>query len=270
MKELTLEITDCCSLNCIMCSTMAGKDGRTFISPEQVREWLDKYSDFEKIRLSGGEPFEHPDLERIVDVCSERKLEVLSCGVYHNSGISLEVFQKVRSIEEIVFSFHGYLHAHEDIVSGGKDWQEHGPYWDYLMDSTDNARLAEINYSFESVLLRKNFDKMEEMGWLLDCSARATNRKLKWHILRFVKQGRGEMYKDESLTESEIEDFRKLFEKMKREYHNLDISFSNSFLKDECDCGSRKAVVSVYGEEIPCSALKYGGGKGKFACRKRL
>jgi len=59
---------------------------------------------------------------------------------------------------------------------------------------------------------------------------------------------------------------------MSMTYPKLDISFTNSFEQERCDCGSQKAVVTCRGEEIPCSALKNydSSKKGRFPCLERV
>jgi len=72
MKELTIEITDRCSLSCLFCSTKASKAGNIFISPDRVKEILADYPSFGSVRLSGGEPFENPSLKQILEVIKQQ------------------------------------------------------------------------------------------------------------------------------------------------------------------------------------------------------
>jgi len=73
MKELTIEITNYCSLNCLHCSTKANTQGEIFFSVNQINNYLNQFPDFKKVRLSGGEPFEHPDLVEILKMTSGLK-----------------------------------------------------------------------------------------------------------------------------------------------------------------------------------------------------
>ena len=60
MKELTLELTDCCPHECSFCSSLAGPDGGEFLPLEIALEKI-RTTDAEIIHISGGEPVEHPN-----------------------------------------------------------------------------------------------------------------------------------------------------------------------------------------------------------------
>ena len=50
----------------------------------------------------------------------------------------------------------------------------------------------------------------------------------------------------------------------------MQISYTHAFDMQKCDCGNEKAVVTITGDKIPCSALKYGAKSGcKFPCLNR-
>lgn len=142
MKELTLEITNNCSLNCIQCSSEAGPEGEIFMTLDEVREHIARFSDFEIVRLSGGEPFQHPDLAEIVEMIAaqSKQVQILSCGVLDGKPIPEDLFRKTKPhVQEIIFSEHGFYEIHDQIVSGQENWRNVPPYWDYMMDSIDNA-----------------------------------------------------------------------------------------------------------------------------------
>ena len=92
--------------------------------------------------------------------------------------------------------------------------------------------------------------------------------KLEWHILKFVKQGRGRINSQEELSKWEASEVPKILEDLQNKYDNISITYSNSFGGDLCECGSKKAVYTCYDEKIPCSALKENCYLGKFACKK--
>ena len=106
MKELTIEITNKCSLNCLQCSTEASPNGKIFFSEDYVGLVLDKYNDFKKIRLSGGEPFEHPKIENIAKLIhnKDRIVDILSCGVLQKHEIPIEKMREIKPyVSEIIF-----------------------------------------------------------------------------------------------------------------------------------------------------------------------
>jgi AdoMet-dependent heme synthase len=272
MKELTVEITDKCSLKCLFCSTMAKKTGNVFVSPERMTDILDKYEEFKSVRLSGGETFEHPKLEEILKILKKRNkiTTILSCGVKNDREIPEKFLEKIKPlVNDIVFSYHGFYDEHERIVTSNKPFYLTLPYWDMMMDSLDNANLVGIPVSFQTVAIKQNYDKLEDMAKTMGDLKNGCKIDLSWHILRFVKQGRGKINANQGLNEIQATELPKLA-KIWSEKYNVRITYTHSYDNSKCDCGDEKAVVTITGEEIPCSALKYGSEKGKFACRKKL
>jgi hypothetical protein len=144
------------------------------------------------------------------------------------------------------------------------------------MDSASNANIAGVPFSFHTVLLEQN---RESLGDVALCAHSFTleghhngyqGQDVKVHILRFVKQGRGASNGLETLSEESLDVLPAEIEQLGLKYPRVRFSYSNSFEGKECDCGSMKAVVTCYGEVLDCSALKYGGGDGRFACRERI
>jgi len=194
MKELTIEITDKCSLNCLHCSTKAGLNGKIFLSLDDIEGYLERFHDFEVVRLSGGEPFEHP---QIVDLCKlvkdyGRISKILSIGVKNRREFDETLMREVKPyLDEIVFSMHGYYNVHDSIVTSDKQWTRQLPYWDMMCDSFDSARAAGIPISFQTVLMKNNYEDLRNMALNMWSFKKCGRENYKWHILRFVKQGRG-------------------------------------------------------------------------------
>lgn len=91
MKELTLEITNKCQLECPWCSSSSGTWGINTPST-QLKEVINRLKEkCSVIRLSGGEPTLHPDLDQIIDWCrgEGRKIELLTNGqiLYFNPRV---------------------------------------------------------------------------------------------------------------------------------------------------------------------------------------
>jgi MoaA/NifB/PqqE/SkfB family radical SAM enzyme len=273
MKELTIEITDRCSLNCLFCSTQAGKSGEIFVSPKRITEILNEYPEFKRVRLSGGEPFEHPHLEEIVETIfnSGRECQLLSCGVKQDKDIPEKSFTRIAGlVKDIVFSYHGFYTDHERIVKPKTPFHKTLPYWDFMMDSVEHAYYSDIPVSFQTVVINQNYGQLESMAKTIAGLKRAMPKFGEWHLLRFVPQGRGSKNKDQEPNNEETKHLVDLVENWKHVYPYLKISYTHAFDMKECDCGSEKAVVTVNGEEIPCSALKYGAkSECKFPCLKR-
>jgi len=271
MKELTLEITDRCSLSCIHCSTIADKEGSIFFSLEKIKDYLGRFPGFDVVRLSGGEPFDHPLIIDAAELIHNdgRKVYILSCGVQRGDKIPNRVIEEIRPfLEEIIFSIHGGHSEHNKIVTSGENWKKEKPYI-CMMNSAYTAYLAGLPISFQTVLMKQNYGCLEEMAKEICSLERYTKQQPKWHIMRFVRQGRGALHPEQALSPEQINQLPRIVEFLSGEY-GIRITYSNSFEQRECGCGE-KAVVTCYDEVVPCSALKHGAEtSGQFPCRPRL
>jgi organic radical activating enzyme len=98
-KELTIEITSKCSLNCAWCSTNATPEGKYVpkeLVIERMREW--QYC-CNVVRLSGGEPLQYPYLK---DILVEAKRYLGYRVVLLTNGQYLLPFPLRRYVDEIV------------------------------------------------------------------------------------------------------------------------------------------------------------------------
>ncbi|MBN2881381.1 radical SAM protein [Candidatus Woesearchaeota archaeon] len=299
MKELTLEITNNCSLNCIHCSTQANSRNNEYFSMDEIKHYLDMFPDFNVVRLSGGEPFNHPNLVEICELikANNRNIVILSSGVQHNKPLDeSKLIQLKGTIDEIVFSMHGYFNIHDKIMGGNPRYESE---WDTLLDSLDNVSYNKIPFSFQTVLMRHNFFPQEnnipqpliETAKSLYLIAKLNDKDINWHMLRYVKQGRGKINEDQALTEIELNNLQEIIQFLQNNdnfiqpegilsmrrliystRHKLNITYTNSFKKSGCDCGYAKAVVTANREIIPCSSLKNSTVEEqiKYGCKYRL
>lgn len=269
-KELTIEITNNCSLNCVHCSTEAGPDKQNFMHIDDIMAGVKEFSDFQKIRLSGGEPFNHPDFPEILKKLKGKKVEILSCGVANGKSIDEKIIEQALGVDNIVFSLQGDDSVHNKITRGD--------YWKTLMESVARVIYNKIPHSYHTVAMSINFDNLPEIaaniGMLRELAFIAGRYKrmycpVSWHLLRFVKQGRGRLRPELVLTEEQRMQLPRITKELSDKYL-LPITMTNSFEGTTCDCNTRKAVITYDGTRIGCSALKYGQKEGKFACKDRI
>lgn len=155
-------------------------------------------------------------------------------------------------------------------------------YANILYDSVDNVTLFGIPYSFETVLMQKNFNQLGNIAKMMSLFAfhkwaNTENDFLigkkdytNWHILKFIPQGRGKDCLDQILKKDQEEMVPDTLQFLMEKYPCINITCSNSFKKNKCDCGSQKAAYTCYDEEIPCSSLKESSYTGKFACLHKI
>ena len=116
--------------------------------------------------------------------------------------------------------------------------------------------------------MRKNFSELKDIAKCMHYYGETIGKPTPWHWLRLVKQGRG-ANTNQTLSQQQLSELPNLIETFSQRY-NIQITHTNSFTRTNCDCQSRKQVVTCHGEVIPCSALKYGAKRGKYACLKRI
>jgi MoaA/NifB/PqqE/SkfB family radical SAM enzyme len=94
IDTVCVEITARCPLQCVHCSADAGPDKTASLSAEAFRQLVGKLGHVKELYISGGEPFEHPELAAIV--AHARGLADLL--VVYTSGTSLSAGGAVGSI----------------------------------------------------------------------------------------------------------------------------------------------------------------------------
>ena len=262
MKDLTIEVTNHCSLNCVHCSSSANSEGNIFMSTEYLRKILEEFGDFEHVRLSGGEPFEHINIERLCEQVksANRELELLSSGVCYKSHIPKSLLRLCKkNIDNVVFSLYGRKEIHDNVCRADA--------YDHLTKSVALASDEGVPFSFHTIALRQNAAEIEDVFQYI-AAVNPLGEKPKLRIMRLIKQGRAEENENLALSKRELQGFVEHTKQLSEKY-GIPTTYSGSLLEEGCTCGSDKAVVTVYGERIGCSALKFGTRSGHFACRQR-
>ncbi len=257
--HLTIEITDQCSINYVHCSTQATPNGKNFILLEDILETVKKNPNFKKIRLSGGEPFLHPQILEIIQNLRKQRphanLEILSSGTFHNNPLPLKKLQDLSSYSpQISFSIYGDETTHNSIC------QAHS--YKNLLQSVRNASKTEINFSFQTVAMQQTKESLEDIAQYISSLKTPFNLK-KLHLLNLVPQGRAKQ-KDKLSKEQEkeyLEKARQIAEK-----YQLNITEGCSFGCQKCPAGKQKKAITIQGEEIWCSSQKYSKQK-KYGCQ---
>ena len=268
-KELTIEITNACSLHCKMCSSEAVSDFADIVmhmSVEDIKKYVKRYADFEIVRLSGGEPFRHPDFPFIVkDIKAEkRQVVVLTSGNYSDcEALPVKELQACRPyIDELVFSIHGNWDLHDCTATSTEnplDVFDRQPIKN-MLESVKRARDLQYNYSFHTCVLKENYNDLENIIKIVDGHCRADYQKTRLHFLKPVYQGRARDL--EKLSKEEWDNIKVLAKDLGQKY-NMELTYTG---QEGCsaypNCINQKAAITWYGKEMDCSALKercYGG-----------
>ena len=264
MKTLTIEITDRCSLNCLHCSTNSKNKGDAFVSLEEFKRYLDEFPEFEVIRLSGGEPFEHPHLDEILKEIKKRgkRVIVMSCGVSDSKEISEKALSRVKNYtDSVMFSVYGREDFHNSFC--GK------ACFDTLRKSVENTAKQNIMFSFQTVVMNGSVKNLEDIfKHLSELKQKGCQESIELRVIRFIRQGRGRDNSHLAISEKEMDNFISLAKELSIKY-GINVVFECSLLGESCSAGTGKMAITIQGDKISCSALKYGAKQGRFACRER-
>jgi radical SAM protein with 4Fe4S-binding SPASM domain len=261
MKDLTVEITKKCPMNCTICSSDGGESDPAELSLSELYHVVDEAKQLgtTTISLSGGEPLESPfaiDFIRYVKK-SGLKLHLYSCGNVSSdnkiSAIPKDTFTVLKSlsVDKIVFSIHGpNAEIHERITTRKGSFEN-------LIISIKRAQEDDHIVELHFVPVLQNYESLPETCRLAEALG---IRQLS--VLRFVPQGRGaQNRKDLEITGDDVQ---KLEEILKNIYKNssIEIRFGAPFNcfnidnRTKCSAGIDKAILRPDGFFFPCVSLK--------------
>ena len=111
IKDLTFEIIWKCPNNCLFCSSCSSYDKEKRIDFKFFKKTIDylcEQGGIEEISLSGGEPFLHPDLFKMVAYCKSKNIRT----VLFTSGIKLRTHfteEEKQALENFLRNQYQYL-----------------------------------------------------------------------------------------------------------------------------------------------------------------
>lgn len=119
LKDLCFEIIEKCPNNCKFCSSNSCYDKDKIISFEKFKEVIDYFMSnggIEELSLSGGEPFLHPDLLKMVAYAKSYGIRVVVFTSGVRKSIPLTVEEKkyyVNSLEDLLCDIDGFENDNE-------------------------------------------------------------------------------------------------------------------------------------------------------------
>lgn len=267
LKELFIEITNQCLLNCRHCSSQASINNNECIPEKAITQLIDEGLPLglEALSLSGGEPFLHSGYERIIRYAKKRLLRVCiySCGVYasNESLISLPdkilCFLKEQNVEKIIFSLHGSNEGTHDYITGVK-----GSFIKTL-ESINKSISYGIETEVHFVPMKVNYHEIPTLVQYLELAG-----VKRISLLRLVLQGRCKENKHGLMIQSTngVEIVRTV-EELRKKHKNINIRLGAPFNcvnvnnTTPCSASQNKLLISASGEIFPCEAFKYLKGK---------
>jgi radical SAM protein with 4Fe4S-binding SPASM domain len=261
LRELKIEITNRCLLNCLHCSTCAHANLNSFLPLSTMEDLIFQAQELgcHRICFSGGEPLLHPDLlslfERvssgggisrlyttgIVDVAPPSEITSRKLTELKASGLSHLVFS--------LYSARPSVHDSITLVPGSFAATVRAMKKAIQLDIT-----TEIHFVAVSKIIK-------ELPLLADFAERMGVRKIS--ILRFVPQGRGEQSASELVPgPDDLKNLRNIIRNLREQKFNLTFRLGSPFnflllnSPTPCTTGSDRMLIDADGFAYPCDALK--------------
>lgn len=261
-RDITLEITRKCPLNCLMCSSNGGSPHPFELSLNEWLKIIDELIDLgaKSFFLSGGEPFSCSYFE---DVCKYISNRDVSFSIY-TSGNSLTNNNKLSplkndelefvsslNIKRVVFNLEGSIDKTHDLMTCTDG--SFNNTLSSIISSVDLGLITEVHF-VPTLLNYKELSDIVSLAKSLGVS--------KFSVLRFVPQGRGKKYEQQlKLRNHDIFRLRRILS---------DLIISNSFIRlghpfnpfllvnnFKCNAGQDRITIRYDGLAVPCEAMKF-------------
>ncbi|RKY10058.1 MAG: hypothetical protein DRP56_01755 [Planctomycetota bacterium] len=261
-EELSLELTDCCPLNCMHCSSNSGPSCTNSLPSNLVKKLVDEAAllGASKISLGGGEPAIAENFFSVLSYISKKNIpvEIFTSGITNFStdieSYSDEIIENLSTYNKLklIFSIYSGTKEIHDAVT-----QKQGSF-EATLDSLRKCLKSNINCEVNFVPLRINIQDFET---LIDLVESYGLNKIS--ILRFVPQGRGHQNKEllEMSRDEEDAFITKILHL--REIKDFEIrtgSPFNGIIPENnipCRAGFAKLVIQANGNVLPCEVFKH-------------
>lgn len=261
-EELSLELTDCCPLNCMHCSSNSGPSCKNSLPSNLVKKLVDEAAllGASKISLGGGEPTIAENFFSVLSYISEKNIpiEIFTSGITNFStdieSYSEEIVENLSTHNnlKLIFSIYSGVKEIHDVVTQKPGSSE------LTLDSLRKCLKANIDCEVNFVPLRTTTQDFET---LIDLVESYGLNKIS--ILRFVPQGRG--HQNRSLLEMSRDEEDAFIAKILhlREVKDFQIrtgSPFNGIIPENnvpCRAGFAKLVVQANGNVLPCEVFKH-------------
>lgn len=267
LKEVSIEVTNKCSLNCIHCSSQSGSELPKELTLDQILQTIDqaKLLGAHILTLSGGEPLLRKDLFEIIAHARENDFEIrLQTSGAYDFGHGLEAIPAemlTRFLpdsspqDKIIYSILGLDDAHDQLTSTPESYN-------LVMKSIHRTSLLHIPIEVHTVPNKLNYQQMLPLAEILNQAGVDS-----WHLLRLVPQGRCTDHPELTLNKTQFQELQESLSAISKKDlkmklilgHNLDRRYwsDDNCPASSCAIGEGKLLIRADGKVTYCAALKY-------------
>lgn len=257
ISDVSFEILSKCPNNCIHCSSCSSMDRLDIFHLDEIKRIVDELKEFnvERICLSGGEPFLHPNLVDIVKYISSHDIicDVYSAGIIKDKlGVyslnrSLLKTLKDNGLHRIMFNLQAINELVYDSIMKTVGQQK------YVLQSIDNAIAENIETELHVVPMKLNYREIDN---LLEYAHKHTIKQVSF--LRLVKHGRA-LNNDIELDEEKELEISTYLKNLTSKYSNIRLGIPLTQGNIECACHAikNKLYIKYDGCMYGCEAFKY-------------
>lgn len=259
IKDVSIEIIQKCPNNCIHCSSCSTKNSSMMLPLDIIKHLIRGLSklEVERICLSGGEPFLHPNLLEIVKQISEHHIivDIYTCGVIFNadksSSLPLETltYMKQAGLRTLLFNFPSVHESTYDLITQSKG------HFPLLLESIKNCVSAGIRAEIHFVPMKQNISDAVDV---LEFGEK--NGISQVNFLKLVPHGRA---RNNMLAitpdDNEINALRNRLLNLEPhgEAIRLGLPLSESGSTPPCHAVREKLYIKFDGSVFGCEAFKY-------------
>jgi len=266
LKNLCIEITNKCMLNCIHCSSKASSKSKDMLLFEDIKKILiDAVNEgVENLSISGGEPLIHPEFKEIFSFAKDLGLHitVYSCGIIYNNNKHSSITEDTliflkENINKIIISLHGSNDETIQKIVKIKNG------FNTIINSIKSCLKYNIETEIHFVPMNINYNEFLD---LLDIINDINIKRIS--LLRLVPQGR---CLNNNELEVSVDNMQFLLKEINnkivnKKYTDLSIRYGCPFncITDDknnkpCSVGINKLNISARGDVFPCEAFKWLG-----------
>lgn len=259
LKEISFEIIRKCPNNCLHCSSLSNINCTEEVPLEIFMDVINKGIELglQSVCLSGGEPFIHKDIVKIIEFLNEKKLKT----IIYTSGIILDDFGNLAAfdeeiikrvsgkVEKLIFNMEASKEDTYDKIMGTIGC------FNYFLRSVKIVRENNISLEAHFVPMKLNINEIDTtMELAMELGIQRVS------FLRLVNHGRAEENIDViGLSEKETFDVKRKLNEIEKKYGNairIGVPLTEDICRHNCEAANGKLNIKYDGTVYPCEVFK--------------